>query len=121
MNVWNASSAGKSAALPGMPAQNSVGQSVVLWRGTQPIEASWLPTSFLMRFSSSASSLHAITLKWARTDFSPCECASFRYSSTHSLFIAFWRLYRESDCMFLAVFSKRRSSSSLLPMNTYWL
>ena len=31
MNVWNASSAGKSAALPGMPAQNSVGQSVVLW------------------------------------------------------------------------------------------
>ena len=35
--------------------------------------------------------------------------------------MAFWRLYRESDCMFLADFSKRRSSSSLLPTNTYWL
>ena len=86
-----------------MPAQNSVGQSVVLWRGTHPIEASWLPTSFLIRFSSSVSSLHAITLKWARTDFSPCECASFtdfspcewasfRYSSIHSQLMAFWRL-----------------------------
>ena len=42
-------------------------------------------------------------------------------SSIHSRLMAFWRLYRESDCMFLAVFSKRRSSSSLLPMKTYWL
>ena len=35
------------------------------------ILASWLPTSFFIRLSSSASSLHAIMLKWARTEVSP--------------------------------------------------
>ena len=43
----------------------------VLWRGTHSMLASWLPTSFLMCFSSSASSLHAMTLKCARTEVSP--------------------------------------------------
>ncbi len=59
-------------------AQNNVGQSMVLWRGIQPITASWLPTSFLTLRSSSASSLHAITLKCALTEISPYERASFR-------------------------------------------
>ena len=49
----------------------SAGQSIVLCRGIHPIVANWPPTSFLMRLSSSVSSLHAITLKWARTEVSP--------------------------------------------------
>ena len=35
--------------------------------GTHSMLANWLPTSFLMCFSSSSSSLHAMTLKCART------------------------------------------------------
>ena len=42
-----------------MPAQKSVGVSVVLWRGLHSISASWLPTSLRIRLSSSRSSLHA--------------------------------------------------------------
>ena len=48
-----------------------VGQSMVLWRGTHSMLASWLPTSSLICFSSSASSLHAMTLKCARTEVRP--------------------------------------------------
>ena len=47
------------------------GQSMVLWRGTHSMLASWLPTSFFMCFSSSASSLHTMTLKCARTEVRP--------------------------------------------------
>ena len=42
------------------------GTSTVLCLGLHSIRASWLPTSFLMRLSSSLSSLHAITLQWQR-------------------------------------------------------
>ena len=42
---------GESPALPGIAAQNRVGTSTVLWRGFASINASWLPTSFLMRFN----------------------------------------------------------------------
>ena len=49
----------------------SVGTSTVLCLGLHSIRASWLPTSFLMRLSSSRSSLHAITLQWQRTEVSP--------------------------------------------------
>ena len=36
MKVWKLSSDGKSPSLPGIAAQNNVGQSTVLWRGTFP-------------------------------------------------------------------------------------
>ena len=121
MKVKKLSSDGKSASLPGMPAQNKVGQSTVLWRGVHSIEASWLPVSFLMRFNSSASSPHAITLKWARTEVRPKLCASFRYSSIHSRLMALAREYLESDCILRADFSKRFRFSSLLSMKMYWL
>ena len=73
--------------MPGIAAQKSVGTSTVLCLGLHSIRASWLPTSFLMRLSSSLSSLHAITLQWQRTEVSPFECASFRYSSIQALLI----------------------------------
>ena len=57
---------------------------MVLWRGTHSMLANWLPTSFLICFSSSASSLHAMTLKCARTEVNPYDRASFRYWSIHS-------------------------------------
>ncbi len=92
MKVWKLSSAGKSPALPGIAAQNSVGRSTVLWRGFASMSASWLPTSFFTRFSFSRSSLHAITLQCARIEVSPLLWASFRYSSIHSRFIWLERL-----------------------------
>ena len=66
--------------------------STVLWRGFASINASWLPTSFLMRLSFSRSSLHAMTLQCARMEVSPLLCASFRYSSIHSRLIWLERL-----------------------------
>ena len=54
-----------------MPKGESELRSMVLWRGTHSMLASWLPTSFFMCFSPSASSLHAMTLKCARTEVSP--------------------------------------------------
>ena len=54
---------------------------------------------------------HAMMLQWQRTDCNPLVCASFRYSSSHSLLIWLLRLYRESDCMFFAIFSKRERFS----------
>ncbi len=92
MKVWKLSSNGKSPALPGIAAQNSVGTSTVLWRGFASMSASWLPTSFLMRLSFSRSSLHAMTLQCARIEVSPLLCASFRYSSIHSRLIWLERL-----------------------------
>ena len=106
--------------MPGMPAQNKVGVSTVLCRGLHSMSANWLPTSFLIRFSSSRSSLHAITLQWQRTEASPKLCASFRYSSIHSLLIWFERLYRESECMFFAIFSNFCRLAALSSINTYW-
>ena len=63
----------KISLVAGIAAQNRVGQSMVLWRGIQPIVANWLPTSFLIRRSSSASSLHAMILQWQSAQRSGCK------------------------------------------------
>ena len=64
---------------------------------------------------------NVINREWVEEYLNEAHSQGLKSVRAHFNVMAFWRLYRESDCMFLAVFSKRRSSSSLLPMKTYWL
>jgi hypothetical protein len=88
----------------------------------QKDDMSFLSRSFERHFNERPYLKHSCYLYLTKTTKERNRMQSnFRYWSIHSRLMLLLRLYRDSDCIFLADFSNFCKFSSLLSIITYWL